>query len=57
MNKYPELNRFRRMQELDIKLLPDFEKKHDLFIDKMIKSKHLAYQVKANIDKIDNIYF
>ena len=43
MNKYPELKRFRRMQELDIKLLPDFEKKHDLFNEKMIKLKHLAY--------------
>ena len=57
MDKYPELNRFRRMQELNIKLHPDFEKKHDLFIDKMIKSKHLLFELKVNIDKMDNIYF
>lgn len=45
------------MQELEVKLHPDFEKKHDLFMDKMIKSKHLAFQLKVNLGKIDDIYF
>ena len=57
LNKYPELKRFRRMQELNVKIHSDFEKKHGLFLDKMIKSKRLAFEVRANLDKMDHIYF
>jgi len=42
---------------MNVKLQPDFEKKHDLFMEKMLKSKQLAFEVKTNLNKIDKIYF
>ena len=31
------------MQELQAKVFPDFEENHDLFLNKMIQSKQLAF--------------
>ena len=53
MNKYPELNRVRRMKQLEVKMYPDFQKNHDLFLSKMIQSKQLAYKVKIELNKLD----
>ena len=36
-----------------MKLQPNFERSHDLFMDKMMRSKQLAYELKVGLNRID----
>lgn len=54
LSQYPELSRYNRMQELEVKTFTNYEEGHMRFIEKMKQSKKLAFEVKQNLERIDD---
>lgn len=45
---------YHKRQQLEVKMQTTFEEGHLKFIDKMMKSKKLAHELKSNLDLIDH---